>query len=122
MKVTMADDHKSKSPAKSAADAPDRGIPQGYRQGIITAITVLLGFSLAFLRFWSLEAPGTWSWQAIAATAPLVVAIVLQIVALFRSLRLEDDAPNEYRRTVRYVIASAVVLLLGLLLAAVVVA
>jgi hypothetical protein len=31
---------------------PGRGILQGYRQGIITAITVLLGFSLAFLRFW----------------------------------------------------------------------
>ncbi|MBS0316279.1 MAG: hypothetical protein JSR49_04040 [Proteobacteria bacterium] len=114
----MADNHESERPGKSAADAPGRGIPQGYRQGIITAITVLLGFSLAFLRFWSFEASGEWSWRAVVATVPLVVAIVLQIVALFRSLRLEDDAPAEYRRTVRYAIASAIVLLLGLLWAA----
>ena len=122
MKVTMADDHKSKPPGKSTADAPDRGIPQGYRQGIITTITVLLGFSLAFLRFWGFEASGVWSWRAVAATAPLVVAIVLQIVALFRSLRLEDDAPDEYRHTVRWFIASVIMLLLGLLLAAIEVA
>lgn len=115
----MADDHESKPPGRPVAEAPGRGIPQGYRQGIITAITVLLGFSLAFLRFWSFEAPGEWSWRGVVATAPLVVAIVLQIVALLRSLRLEDDAPSEYRRTVRYVIASAIVLLLGLLWAAV---
>jgi hypothetical protein len=33
-------------------------VPQGYRQGLITAITVLLGFSLAFLRSWGFEASG----------------------------------------------------------------
>ena len=38
-----------------------RPLPNGYRQGIITAITVLLGFSLLFLRFWSFEAPGRWA-------------------------------------------------------------
>ena len=36
-------------------------IPQGYRQGIVTAITVLLGFSLTFFRFWGFEASGDWT-------------------------------------------------------------
>ena len=27
-------------------------LPQGFRAGLITAITVLLGFSLGFLRYW----------------------------------------------------------------------
>ena len=40
---------------------PRRSPPPGYRQGLITAITVLLGFSLAFLRFWGLEAAGQWT-------------------------------------------------------------
>jgi len=31
--------------------SPAQTVPTGYRQGIITAITVLLGFSLAFWRF-----------------------------------------------------------------------
>jgi len=89
-------------------------MPDGYRQGLITAITVLLGFSLTFLRFWAFEAPGQWAWVSIVSTGTSIVAIVLQLVALFRSLRLEDHEPTEYRKTVRWFIASAIALLLGL--------
>jgi hypothetical protein len=46
-----------------------------------------------------------------------LVAVSLQIVALFRSLRVEDDKVPEYRKTVRWFLASAVVLLMGVLLA-----
>lgn len=95
------------------------GIPQGYRAGIITAITVLLGFSFAFLRFWGFEAPGKWTFRSVLSTAILVIAVGLQIFSLFRSLRLEDDQVNEYRKTVAWFIASAVALLIGLLLAVV---
>jgi hypothetical protein len=95
-------------------------VPQGYRQGLITAITVLLGFSLAFLRFWGFEASGDWTARSVVATAALATAVLLQIVALFRSLRLEDDHPVEYRRTVLWFTSSAGMLLLGLLVAAVV--
>jgi magnesium-transporting ATPase (P-type) len=94
-------------------------LPQGYRQGIITAITVLLGFTLAFFRFWGFEAPGEWTVQSIIAGSTLNMAVLLQIVALFRSLRLEDDNREEYRKTVLWFVASAVVLLIGLLIAVV---
>ena len=94
-------------------------IPEGYRVGIITAITVLLGFSLTFLRFWGFEASGQWTLRSVISTGPLVVAAVLQIFALFRSLQLEDDEASEYRKTVAWFTASAVALLLGLLLAGV---
>ncbi len=97
-----------------------RPLPQGYRQGIITAITVLLGFSLALFRFWGLEAEGEWTSRSIIAAGTMVIAVLLQIVALFRSLRLEDDDPNEYRKTVMWFTTSAVVLLVGLLFATVV--
>jgi len=90
-------------------------LPEGYRQGLITAITVLLGFSLAFFKFWTFEAPGEWTGRSVAATITIVAAVALQIVALFRSLRLEDDSAAEYRKTVRWFVASAVVLLVGLL-------
>lgn len=89
-------------------------VPTGYRQGIITAITVLLGFSLGFWRFWGFEAPGEWDWRSLLAAVSLLVAVVLQIVALFRALRVEDDAVPEYRRTVRCFIASAIALVIGL--------
>ena len=93
--------------------------PDGYRQGIITAITVLLGFSLAFFRFWGFEASGEWTARSMVAAGALVVAILLQIIALIRSLRLEDNTQSEYRKTVRWFITSAVVLLVGMFIAVV---
>lgn len=95
------------------------GIPVGYRAGIITAITVLLGFSLTFLRFWGFESTGSWTIRSLISTAVLVLAVVLQIVALIRSLRLEDDRASEYRKTVAWFTASAIALLIGFLLAGV---
>nr|WP_245175870.1 hypothetical protein [Cupriavidus sp. AcVe19-6a] len=108
-----------KPPAESAtppAPVPPV-VPSGYRQGIITAITVLLGFSLAFWRFWGFESPGHWNVRAVFAAISLLAAVSLQIVALFRALRIEDDAVEEYRRTVRWFIASALALLTGLAVA-----
>jgi hypothetical protein len=113
----MADKHKSQP--KPAPQQQHHVLPEGYRQGIITAITVLLGFSLAFFKFWGFEAPGEWTARSIVAAATLVVAVVLQIVALVRSLRLEDNEPKEYRKTVVWFCASAVVLLVGLSIAVV---
>ena len=48
-------------------DAPNKDkvpVPAGYREGIVGAITVVLGFSLLFMRYWSLEAPGADSDEA----------------------------------------------------------
>jgi hypothetical protein len=92
-------------------------LPQGYRQGLITAITVLLGFSLGFFRFWGFESPGKWTLRSIIPAGTLAVAVVLQIIALFRALDVADDDEHEYRKTVKWFIASAVVLLVGMILA-----
>ena len=92
-------------------------MPEGHRQGIITAITVLLGFSLTFFRFWGFEGPGQWTARSVVSTGAVVAAALLQLVALVRSLRLEDYNTTEYRKTVVWFIASAVALVLGLLFA-----
>lgn len=115
----MTEDEKANAPATPKHELPRRILPQGYRQGIITAITVLLGFSLTFFRFWGFEASGKWTVRSVLSTGALVVAVALQIVALFRSLRPEDDAEDEYRKTVKWFIASAIALALGLLFAVV---
>ena len=114
----MAERHKVQDPLPAVEEAPPP-LPAGYRQGIITAITVLLGFSLTFFRFWGFEAPGQWTARSVVSTFAVLVAVFLQMVALFRSLRLEDDNPVEYRKTVVWFIASAVALALGLLFAVV---
>ena len=108
------------APAEPApASLPLRRIPDGYRQGLITAITVLMGFSLAFVRFWNFEAAGQWAAQSVFSTGASVLAVVFQLVALIRALRIEDQYEDEYRKTVRWFIASAFALLLGLLLGAI---
>ena len=113
----------SEKPESQAERPPVRptGLPVGYRQGLITAITVLLGFSLAFLRFWGFEAPGDWTPRSVAPTAALIVSILLQVKVLMRSLRLEDEEPNEYRKTVRWFTISVVVMLISVVIAGVVI-
>ena len=48
---------------------PRAPLPAGYRQGVISAITVLLGFSLLFLRYWGFEAEGEWTIGSLVAGA-----------------------------------------------------
>ena len=95
-------------------------LPQGYREGIITAITVLLGFTLAFFRFWGFEAPGKWSYKSFIAAVSLAITVVLQLITLFRAIRLEDDDEVQYRITTRWFVASAAVLVISLATAAIV--
>lgn len=97
-------------------------LPAGYRQGVISAITVLLGFSLLFLRYWSFEAPGEWSLEAVIDTFLLAIAILLELLALWRSLQLEDDEASEYRKTLRWFLASTVLLLISVFFAALIAA
>jgi len=52
--------------------------------------------------------------RALFPAASLVAAVTRQIIALFRALRIEDDEVGEYRKTVRWLIASAIALLVGL--------
>ena len=52
------------------------------------------------------------------AEALLAVAIFLELYALWRALSLEYDGASEYRKTLRWFIASVVVLIVSLLLAA----
>lgn len=104
-----------RGPAAEPRPSPAPVVPVGYRQGFITAISVLLAFTLAFWRYWSFESPGPWNALSLAVEVSLGVAAGLQVVALFRSLRVEDDQVPEYRRTQRWLFVSAVVLIAALL-------
>jgi uncharacterized membrane protein YidH (DUF202 family) len=105
------------NPPPAPEPPPRRPPPVGYRQGIISAITVLLGFSLLFLRYWSFEAPGEWTIASTLAALLLALAILLELAALWRSLRIEDDDEDEYRKTLRWFVVSIGTLMASLLLA-----
>lgn len=94
-------------------ETPHGQIPSGYRQGIITAVTVVLGFSLVFLRFWGFELPGEWNVSSGIAGSLLVISILGQLLTLWRALQLEDDEPVNYRKTLRWFLWSVLVLLVA---------
>ena len=96
-------------------------LPAGYRQGIITAITVFIGFSLSFLRYWAFEASGSWTLQSIAALIIMLVPICGQINALYRALLIADDDEATYIVTTKWFIWSIFGMLFAVCFAAVVI-
>ena len=91
-------------------------LPPGYREGLLTAITVFVAFTLAFLKYWSLETPGRWTWLGILSVAPLALGLARQLVDLVRSLDLRDDEAGHYRLTVGYFRWGVVAVLVGVVI------
>ncbi len=96
---------------------PRTPLPAGYHQAVVSAITVVIGFSLLFMRYWGFEATGRITRLSVAAGLLLLVAILLEFYALWRTLQLEDDDEWEYRRTLRWLTASVAVLLVSITVA-----
>jgi len=124
----MSTDESSTSAAQAAptpirgagqpASPPQQGLPIGYRQGVISAITVILGFDLLFLRFWGFELDTDWDASTYGSVVVIALSILGQLISLWRSLQIEDDDPVEYRKTLRWFLGSTIVLFLGVGLAA----
>ena len=96
---------------------PQSPLPAGYRQGVISAITVVIGFSLLFLRYWGFEARGRVTSTSVVAGVLLIVAVLFEFHALWRALQPEDEQEFEYRRTLRWFRASVVILLVSVAMA-----
>jgi predicted membrane channel-forming protein YqfA (hemolysin III family) len=103
--------------ADEPPERPRVPLPAGYRPGIITAITVLLGFSLLFFRYFDCELPGEWTPASTVAAILMGLSILMQFVSLWRSLQVKDDDEAEYAITLRWFLSSAIVLLASLALA-----
>jgi len=107
-------------PSPAPEPAPRRPLPAGYREGIITAITVIIGFSLAFVRYWAFEAPGDWTARSIFALVALLIPSGAEIYTLYRALLVEDDDEATYKVTVKWFIGSVCGMLVSVSLAAIV--
>jgi hypothetical protein len=114
----MSESGAPPGPEPQLSRQPQTTVPNGYRCAVVTAITVVLGFSFLFLRSWAFELPGAWTISSAVAAVLLLSAIVLELFALWRALQLKDDRVQEYERTLRWFVASLVVLLVSLVLSA----
>jgi hypothetical protein len=68
-----------------------------FRNGSITAVGIILGFSLGFLSQWASN-PIAWSKVDIAAAVPIVLGIVLQGKALADLLSVDSLIVRNYDR------------------------
>jgi uncharacterized membrane protein YczE len=100
------------------AKPPDE-LPSGYRQGLINALAIFIGFALVFLRYWAFEAPGEWTLSSLVATVLMGLALLLQVFTLYRALKVEDSLVSEYTKTTRWLFASIALMLASFLAAGV---
>ena len=91
-------------------------LPPGYREGLLTAITVFVAFTLAFLKYWSLETPGRWTWLGILSVAPGGRGLARQRGARCRAHDRRDDEAGHYRLTVGYFRWGVVAVLVGVVI------
>lgn len=92
------------------------GIDATFRNGSLTAISVVLGFSLSFLNRWA-GLPGPWSLDDIAAVAAISGGIAVQIVAVVLLLRPGSLVLRRYERAIRVFLTGLILVALGVVLA-----
>ncbi|MFG1298624.1 hypothetical protein V5F49_02395 [Xanthobacter sp. V3C-3] len=100
----------------NAHTGPAQAIDPVFRNGSVTAIGVVVGFSLAFLANWALS-PGRWHGPAVVAFVLLGLGIGFQIRALAGMLELGSLEQLRYERLVRSFVRGIYLTAAGVLLA-----
>ena len=95
-------------------------VNQGYRQGLVTAITVFLGFSLSFMRVWSSKIPatGVGGIYSPAVSSPLESGAAPRAIPISRS----PTTKRRHKATVRYFFWGISIVIVGVVVAIVVAA
>lgn len=98
------------SPNETAADSASPPISDEQRNGTISAIAIVLGFSLTFTGTWT-QGDNPWSFQSLSVMVLATPGIVLQLQALFGLMRLPVVNLTEHRGiTARFRLGICVVL------------
>jgi hypothetical protein len=100
----------------SAETIEQTRIDATFRNGSLTAIGVVVGFSLGFLSRWA-GLPGEWSGTDLIAVGLITVGIGLQIKALADMLSPDSLVLVRYTRSVRFFLAGLILVAFGVLAA-----
>ena len=87
-------------------------IDAAFRNGSLTAIGVVVGFSLGFLSRWA-GLPGDWARSDLIAVLAITLGIVFQIKALANLLAIDSLQVAKYNRSVRIFIAGLILVACG---------
>ncbi|MEZ0172662.1 hypothetical protein [Microvirga sp. TS319] len=88
-------------------------IDSTFRNGSLTAIGVVVGFSLGFLSRWA-GLPGDWERSDLIAVSAITLGIVLQIKALANLLAIDSLRIDKYNRSVRIFIIGLMLVACGI--------
>jgi hypothetical protein len=102
-------------PSGPAPDKPAE-IDSTFRSGSLTAIGIMVGFSLGFLTRWA-GVPGGWSRADYAALALMTPGIVLQMVSLTMLLSIDSLELAKYNRMIRIFLAGIILVAAGVFIA-----
>jgi hypothetical protein len=100
----------------SDQEAPPARIEPEFRNGSLTAISVIVGFSLSFLSRWA-GTPGKWHAADLFAVALIVAGSALQIWALGAMLFVSSMIAANYQRAIRVFLAGLVLVAAGVAIA-----
>jgi len=96
---------------------PDRhNIELLFRNGSVTVVGVLTGFSLTFLTAWAAN-PVPWQLHDLIGMAPLAAGIVCQLIALAVLLHPNSLERARYDRAIRIFLAGLILVSCGVALA-----
>jgi hypothetical protein len=107
----MADEPKS-----DETESRHASIDSTFRNGSLTAIGVVVGFSLGFLSRWA-STPGEWADADLVAVAAITVGIAFQIKSLADMLSRKSLAAVRYDRAVRIFLVGLILVAVGVVLA-----
>lgn len=96
--------------------APPQKIEGIFRSGSLTAISVVIGFSLGFLVRWS-GLPGRWAGSDVFAVAGITLGVGLQIKALIDLLSVNSLVLACYQRAIRIFVAGRIIVAAGVVAA-----
>jgi len=106
--------------AKEAAEPvePDeqQRVDSTFRNGSVTAIGVVVGFSFGFLSRWS-ALPGEWANFDLVSVALITLGVALQVKSLADLLLVSSLQLKRYNRSVRFFLAGLILVGLGVVLA-----
>jgi hypothetical protein len=110
--AAMADDIRK----SDGGETKPATIDSTFRNGSLTAIGVVVGFSLGFLSRWA-STPGEWTRPDLVAVTAITLGIALQIKALAELLSRQSLAVHRYDRAVRIFLTGLILVAVGVVLA-----
>lgn len=108
---------KSKPAGAMPASEPKPAmIDSTFRNGSLTAIGVVLGFSLGFFAHWA-SLPGDWKAGDFVAVSTITFGVLLQMKALADLLAVSSLVRTRYERAIRIFLTGLVLVAVGVAVA-----